>query len=238
MYSKNTMKRTINIFWSCLEPEWMRAEEPAAVLPEFIRNDKMLESRIPLCPAFRNELHNVFGVKSIYDYEFSVNPETREVSTAIYDQKFYNRHVIVRSMKERIFSFSQEMIFFTDESSLIMSGDLFPYLEDNNITERCIVYPGQFDIGRWYRPVEFAFKLKDRYNTFKIEAGEIYQYVRFHTDNNIKFIQFRDTPKLNEMLKSITETRSNKKGIFSLDYYYERFKLKKLIMKEIKENLL
>jgi hypothetical protein len=198
----------------------------------------MSESRIPLCPAFRNELHNVFGVKSIYDYEFSVNAETREVSTAIYDQKFYNRHVIVRSMKERIFSFSQEMIFFTDESSLIMSGDLFPYLEDNNITERCIVYPGQFDIGRWYRPVEFAFKLKDRYDTFKIEAGEIYQYIRFHTDNNIKFIQFKDTPKLNEMLKSVTETRSYKKGIFSLDYYYERFKLKKLIMKEIKENLL
>ena len=232
------MKRTINVFWSCLEPEWMRAEEPAAVLPEFIRNDKMSESRIPLCPAFRNELHNVFGVKSIYDYEFSVNTETGEVSTTTYDQKFYNRHVIVRSMKERTFTFSQEMIFFTDEPSLVMSGDLLPYLEDNNITERCIVYPGQFDIGRWYRPVEFAFKLKDRYNTFKIEAGEIYQYIRFHTDNNIKFIQFRETPKLNEMLKAVTETRSNKKGIFSLDYYYERFKLKKLIMKEIKENLL
>jgi hypothetical protein len=216
----------------------MRAEEPAAVLPEFIRNDKMSESRILRCPAFRNELHNVFGVKSIYDYEFSVNTDTREVSTTTYDQQFYNRHVIVRSMKERTFTFSQEMIFFTDESSLMMSGDLFPYLEDNNITERCIVYPGQFDIGRWYRPVEFAFKLKDRYNTFKIEAGEIYQYIRFHTDNNIKFIQFRETPKLNEILKDIVQIRSNKKGIFSLDYYYERFKLKKLIMKEIKENLL
>lgn len=232
------MKRTINIFWSCLEPEWMRAEEPEAVLSKFIRNDKMTESRIPLCPAFRNELHNVFGIKSIYDYEFSVNTETNEVSTTVYDQKFYNRHVILRSMKERVFTFSQEMIFFTDDSSLVMSGDLFPYLEDNNITERCIVYPGQFDIGRWYRPIEFAFKLKDRYNSFKIEAGEIYQYIRFHTDNNIKFIQFRETPKLNQMLKDITETRSNKKGIFSLDYYYERFTLKKLIMKEIKENLL
>jgi hypothetical protein len=232
------MKRTINIFWSCLEPEWLRAEEPVAVLPEFIRNDKMSESRIPQCPAFRNELHNVFGVKSIYDYEFSVNTESREVSTTVYDQNFYNRHVIVRSMKERTFTFSQEMIFFTDESSLIMSGDLFPYLEDNNITERCIVYPGQFDIGRWYRPVEFAFTLKDRYNTFKIKAGEIYQYIRFHTDSNIKFVQFKETSKLNEMLKDVTETRSNKKGIFSLDYYYERFKLKKLIMKEIKENIL
>lgn len=232
------MKSTINIYWSCLELEWMRAEEPSPILPEFMRNNKMAESRIPLCPAFRNELHNVFGVKSIYDYEFSVNTETAEVSTGVYDQKFYDRHVLVRSMKERVFTFSQEMVFFTDESSLMMSGDLFPYLEDNNITERCIVYPGQFDIGKWYRPVEFAFKLKDRYRSFKIEAGEIYQYIRFHTDKNIKFIQFRETPKLNQMLKDVTETRSNKKGIFSLDYYYERFKLKKLFMKEIKENLL
>jgi hypothetical protein len=232
------MIKPINIYWSCLEPEWMRAEAPVPILSEFMKNNKLSETGTTLCPAFHKEHYNLFGIKSIYDYEFTVNFEKGEVSTASYDQEFYNRHVIVRSMKERTFTFSQEVVFFTDESSLKVSGDLFPYLENNNITERCIVYPGQFDIGKWYRPVEFAFKLKEPYNTFKIEANEIFQYIRIHTDKRIKFVQFRETPKLNEILKDITNTRSNKKGIFSLDYYYERFKVKKLIMKEIKDNLL
>jgi hypothetical protein len=232
------MINTVNIFWSCLEPEWMRAEPPIPILPEFIKNNKSSETRMTLCPAFHKEHHNLFGIKSIYDYEFTVNFERSEITTTTYDQAFYNRHVIVRSMKERIFTFSQEFVFFTDEPALKVSGDITPYLENNNITERCIVYPGQFDIGKWYRPIEFAFKLKEPHSTFKIEAGEIFQYIRIHTDKKIRFVQFRETPKLNEILKDITQIRSNKKGIFSLDYYYEKFRMKKLIMKEIKENII
>jgi hypothetical protein len=229
---------TINIYWSCLESEWMRAESPLPILSEFIKNNKSSIAKMTLCPAFHKEHYNLFGIKSIYDYEFTVDFENKEVTTTNYDQEFYNRHVIVRSMEERIFSFSQEFIFFTDEPSLKVSGDLFPHLENNNITERCVVYPGQFDIGKWYRPIEFGFKLKEPYNTFKIEAGEIFQYIRIHTDKKIKFIQFRETPKLNQILKDITNIRNNKKGIFSLDYYYEKFKMKKMIMKEIKENII
>jgi hypothetical protein len=232
------MTKTINIYWSCLEPEWLRAEPPVPVLSEFMKNNKSSGTKITMCPAFHKEHYNLFGIKSIYDYEFTVNFEKGEVTTTTYDQEFYNRHVLLRSMKERMFTFSQEFVFFTDEPSLLISGDLFPYLENNNITERCIVYPGQFDIGRWYRPIEFAFKLKESFDTFKIEAGEIFQYIRVHTDKKINFVQFRETPKLNKMLKDITSVRDNKKGIFSLDYYYERFKMKKLIMKEIKENIL
>ena len=28
---------------------------------------------------------------------------------------------------------------------------LSPYFEDNNITDRCIVIPGELDIGKWFR---------------------------------------------------------------------------------------
>jgi len=235
---KKIISPTVNIYWACLEPEWIRAEQPVPILSNFVKNIKMPETRMTQCPAIHDELHNLFGIKSIYDYEFTVDTEKAEVTSKVYDQAFYNRHVLLRSMKEKVFTFSQEFIFFTDEDSLKISGDLFPFLEDNNITERCIVYPGKFDIGKWYRPLEFAFKLKDSYNTFKIETGEIFQYMRIHTERTVKFIQFRETKKLNEILVDINNIRNNKKRVSPLNYYYEKFKLKKLIMKEIKDNLL
>jgi hypothetical protein len=232
------MINSIDIYWSCLEPEWVRSEPPSPVLSNFNKNNKFPESRVNICPAFYNEHHNLYGLKSLYDYEFTLDQEKKQILSGWHDQSFFNRHVIIRSIEERIFTFSQEFVFFTDADSILITGCIYPYLEDNNITERCVVYPGKFDIGRWYRPIEFAFKLKESFDTFKIAEGEIYQYIRFHTDKKINFKQFRESKKLNEILKDITNTRSNKKGIFPLSYYYEKFKMKKMIMKEIKENLL
>jgi hypothetical protein len=167
-----------------------------------------------------------------------INSEKNEVRSPEYGQEFFNKHVRVRSLKEHSFTFNHQFIFFTDDSSLTMSGCMSPYLEDNNITERCIPYPGQFDIGKWYRPLEFGFKLKENYDTFKIEAGEIYQYIRFHTNKKIKFIQFRETLKLKEYLHHHMAVRWNKKGYFSLEYLYNKFRMKKFILKEIKDNIL
>lgn len=232
------MLNTINVYWSCLEEEWVRAEPPVSVLSDFMKKNKNSETLLQLCPAFHKELHNVFGIQSIYDYEFTFNSEKNEVYSSQYGQDFFNRHVRVRSLKERSFTLDQKFVFFTDDPSLNMSGEIFPYLENNNITERCIVYGGQFDIGKWYRPLEFAFQLKEKYDTFKIEAGEIYQYIRFHTNKKIKFIQFRETLKLKEYLHYHMAVRWNKKGYFSLDYLYNKFKMKKYILKEIRDNLL
>lgn len=226
----------INVYWACIEPEWMRAEAPVPVLKNFLNKNSFDESGVVKCPAFKDEFENLFGIKSIYEYEFFL--KNNEILSGLYDQAFFNRHVIVRSIEERVFSFSQEFVFFTDEKSLLMSGDLHPFLENNNISERCIIFPGKFDIGRWYRPLEFGFKLKEQYDSFKIDQGEIFQYVRFHTDKQINFIQFKETPELNALLKTVIATRTNKTVVSKLNYYYNRFNLKKFIMKEIKENIL
>jgi hypothetical protein len=230
---------TINIYWACLEKEWQRATPPEPVLKRFLdnANSEGDVSTIKFCPAFRKELENLYGIGSLYDYEFEL--ANNGIQTALYDQSFFDWHVLPRSLEDKFFSFSQEFIFFTDHPSLMMTGNLTPYMEDNNITERCIPVPGQFDIGKWFRPVEFSFFLKKDFNTFKINSGEIYQYVKFHTDEKINFVQFRYSEKLAEYMKGTMGVRENKKKfITSLEYFYNKFKLKKHILKEIKENIL
>jgi len=228
---------SVNVYWACIEPEWVRAEAPVPIFKDTAKDSPLVRTGINKCPAFQKELKNVYGLKSLYSYEFSIN-DNNEITTTQYDQKFFDRHVLIRSVPEKVFSFSQEFIFFTDEKSLEMTGCILPYLEDNNITERCIVYPGKFNIGKWYRPLEFGFKLKQNYFSFKIDTDEIYQYVKFHTNKKINFIQFRETKKLNELMMDNIRSRSNKKNVLSLEYYYSKFNMKKMIMKEIKENIL
>ena len=225
----------IDVYWACLEEEWMRAEEPAPVLAPFVKSHSNEKSVIS-CPGIRDALTNIFSIKSIYDYEFSFSNGV--AMSSMYTQEFFDKHVLARNITERLFSFSQEFIFFTDAPSLVITGNLMPYMERNNITKNCIPIPGSYDIGKWFRPVEFAFFLPKDVDTFKIEQGEIFQYVQFHTDEKINLIPFRPSEQVLRLLKETLRTRNNKKFATHLEYFYKTFKLKKQVLTEIKENIL
>jgi hypothetical protein len=157
----------------------------------------------------------------------------------LYDQDFFDNHVVVRSQEEKCFSFIQTFIFFTEDKSLKMSAGIFPFLEDNNITKRCIVIPGTMDIGKWFRRLDFAFYLKNEYDAFEIEENEIFQYIKFDTKEKIEFKQFRVSQKLIDFSKDIEMSKNSRKlKSRILDSYYEMFNNKKQIIKEIKENLI
>jgi hypothetical protein len=120
-----------------------------------------------------------------------------------------------------------------------MSCGIFPFLENNNITERCNVIPGTFDIGKWFRHIEFPFYLKEEYDEFKIEEDEIFQYIKFDTKEKIIFKQFKVTPQIQQFSSDNTNAKEFRKAkLRELDNYYSMVKHKKHIINEIKNNLL
>ena len=234
----------INVYWSCLDENWLRAEEPESVLKSYFRsnkyeghNDKL---ELQYCPGFNNNLKNVFLVKSIHDYSFSIIND--QVVSNMYDQDFFDKKVLVRSIEKKAFSFSVPYVFFTDSDSLDMTAYEYPFFEENNITNSCIPIPGKFNIAKWFRPLEFAFYLKKDVDTFTIENKDIMYYIRFHTDEKINFKQFRPTDLIKnfctENFSSTTfiSKKMSKEG--GLEYFYGLMKTKKLILKEIKNNLI
>jgi hypothetical protein len=228
------------VYWANLEKEWVLAEEPISISKKFYENSR-LDRKNPLtamgsCPAFNNNIKNLYGIKSIYDYSFSIS-ENGKITSNVYNQDFFDSHVVVRSIEEKMFSFHQKNIFFTNEKSLPVTFYEFPVYEDNNITQRCKPVSGVYDIGKWFRPTEFAFFLNKNCNTFVIEKDEIYMYIKFHTNKKIKFQQFRAT----ELIKEYVDDGFIINGWLKngqLENYYKHFKNKKLILKEIKNNLL
>jgi hypothetical protein len=227
------------IYWACDENEWLRAKKPEPIYKNFIKDLKGKDLQIEFCPSVKDYMHNIFSIKSLYDYNFKLEKNANQVSSDLYNQDFFNTHVIIRSQEEKCFSFTQRFIFFTEDKSLIMSAGIFPFLENNNITKRCVVIPGMMDIGKWFRKLDFAFYLKNEYDTFQIEEDEIFQYIKFDTKEKIEFKQFKVSKKLFDFLKDIEQSKESRKlKIRILDSYYKMFNNKKQIIKEIKENLI
>ena len=227
---------TINVYWACLENEWMLAEEPEPVANIFYKKNIEHDYDLKKCPAFKDNLKNVFALKSIYDYEFYVSEE--RVYSDQSTQEFFDNHVVIRSLQQRLFSFMHSYIFFTDEESLLTTINEFPFLEDNNVSSRCIIISGQFDIGKWFRNSELPFYLKPNQESFKIEKEEIYSYVRFHTKEKILFKQFRYTKDLHEYKNDGFLLNTKVSSLKKMENYYKNFKNKKLILKEIKKNII
>jgi hypothetical protein len=227
------------IYWACNENEWLRAKEPNSIYKDFIKNIKDKNTQIELCPSVKDYTKNTFSIKSLYDYNFEILKDTGQVVSNMYDQKFFDKHVFVRSNIDKLFSFSQSYTFFTEKKSLKMSANVFPYLEDNSITKTCIPVPGTFDIGKWFRATEFSFYLRDNLDKFNITQDEVYQYIKFHTDDKIIFKQFMISEKIKKYLLDVDFSKEYRKATNkSLQEYYFMLKHKKHIIKEIKSNLI
>lgn len=231
---------TINVYWTCIEDEWQLAQEPESIAKSFYKlnlfESDNNEMQVNQCPAFKDSINNVFGLKSLYRYEFFLD-ENNNVRSNMIDQEFFDKHVHIRSVDKKCFSFNQKFIFFTDADSLEMTGNEFPFFENNNVTQRCLIFPGKFDIAKRFRPVEFAFCLKDPFDTFRIDYEEIYSYIRFHTDEKIKFRQFRMTNELTDLGRDCTNMNKSLR-LKTLSKFYKHFKIKKFILNEIKKNLI
>ena len=225
----------IDIYWACFEDEWLRATEPVNIKKLHFSTEEFKDANVSFCPATRDFLHNYYGLKSIYTYDIFF--EDDQLWSKHYDQTFFNNHVFRRGKKSA--SFVMKYIFFTEEESLVMSMEQ-PFLEDNVINDTCILFPGQFDIGKWFRNVEFAFRLKKKNNQFSIKEDDIYSYIKFHTNEDIKFIQFRINGEIKSLIYDVLHAKNNqlKNQYRSLEFRYESFSTKELILREIKKNIL
>jgi hypothetical protein len=229
----------IDVYWTCVELEWMRAQEPISIYKKYINSPQMKNSGVDRCPATFDYLRNIYGLKSIYDFDFKVG-ETLEAMNYSWDPKFVERHVTIRSLEQKLFSVPQRYVFFTEEDSLLMSAGLHPFLEENHIAKNCAITPGIFDIGKWFRVIDFAFYLKNNENIFSVKDSDIFMYLQFHTDKRIRFKQFISTPKIENYTKDIVSAKNYIKlgKMKKLGEFYSMQKNKKFIIKEIKENLI
>jgi hypothetical protein len=130
-------------------------------------------------------------------------------------------------------------VFFTEDDSLNMKLTS-PYFSNSNHMRYGSIVPGQLDIGKWFRNITLEYNLWEGVDNFFIDKGEHLAYIEFDTNKKVELVRFKLNTELKTYLES-TSSSSNWEPMVSIQERYERFKrtrMKDLVMKEIKANLL
>jgi hypothetical protein len=234
------MKKS-KIYWSYIDTEQqIRAKEPVPIYSNYFKDKdvKKLGLTYSKCPAFREFLHNTFGLKSLYDYDLEFKGE--EVSATMHDREFFEKKVLIRNMESRMASIGLKYIMIAEEDSLEMEY-LPSFLENNMFNETTQFIPAIMDIGKYVRMLDCAFHC--RKNKMEVREDDIYAYIKFKTNNEIELQRFLWTDEINKtILDTNTGLLNYRRQTFKpLDWYYKKqqaIKTKQRVLKLIKENLL
>ena len=133
--------------------------------------------------------------------------------------------------------YNLQHIFFAEEPVLMRLTS--PWFHKSPHMQYGSLIPGNYDIGRWFRPINFEYNLWDGGTKLEIEAGEPLAYIEFGTDRKIVLKRFEATEKLHTIGGEIIHARSKRwKTLASRYELFDRSPMRKIILKEITENLL
>ena len=235
----------MNVYWSVLilhdeVSPFITYEEPktaAESLDSIDTSSLRPGENFKYCPAFRKQTSNTFKLAFPFDYHLQF--EGQNIKTNMYDQRFFDAMISIRSPEMRMLSLNLHYIFVAEDSLEMMTAP--SYMSDNDFANKTMVVPGQFDIGKWVRPLDCAFMMKKDINEVNINRGDEYLTVKFLTDEKVNLKKFFVSPKMANLIKQNVESKTYKKKMQPLQYYYglyQRAKMHKVIMKEIKANLM
>ena len=237
----------MNIYWSSYIPERNKrilsdiryhAPEHATEYLKDKVNPEIRESDFLRCPAFAKQQKNLYALKFSFSYELRM--ENGELKSDKYDQRFFDDFVSVRDHDNCMISFPMSYVFIA-ETPVDMEYTS-AYNVSNGFVDNSIVIPGSFDIGKWYRPLDLAFLMKDKEKGVSFNENDVYAFVNFHTNKKVNLVRFDTTPQIIELFNSILLSKFAKsKEVNALSWFYnllEKSQYKNKILKLVKENVL
>lgn len=231
--------------------EWLY-KEPSSVWQELleIKDQNIISSKITTtylqCPATREALSSVFVVRCpCYSSAEVLIREDNQIEkveqawtgasqceiTMSHAPTLYNQLLVI---------VNYPFIFFSEESLFMRSTS--PWFHSAPHTSLGGIVPGLYDIGRWFRPLNFEYNLWYKNNRFELGEGEPMAYLEFSTSKPVVFKRFELTQTLINLATDSIHTRTKQtRGLNGLWNRYKMFDesyAKKIITKEIKAHLL
>jgi hypothetical protein len=219
-------------------PDFVGIRNPAPAPVKNILNDQYkMRGQYNFCPAYRNHLINLYSINAPLDY--SLNITDSKITSSMYDQKFFDEFVTIRSLPEKLISLNNQYMLIPDCPNLEMTLTS-PYLESNAFADNIVAIPATFDIGKWPRFIECAFHMKN--NSVSLKEGDAMLYLKFHTDEKIVFKHFIMTPMMNRYMDIMTSAREFKRLSSTMEFFYNlidnKKQLKKKMLLEAKANVI
>ena len=186
------------------------------------------------CTAFQRITNNLFVIEnpmsSSYLFDNTIESTSKNsLSVMIKREPQLNNQIL--------FEYDYPIIFFAEESLEIQYTP--PYFLQAPHLQYGAVTPGQYNIGKWFRPIQTEINLWDDIKEFKIKENEPLAFVNFLTDKKINFKLFHMSSELAKIM-TVCATASTWETNIPLRKRYKRFHESKMLQKTlqlIKQNL-
>jgi len=136
------------------------------------------------CPALKEITKNTYAIRAPYDLNFEVTADggfTSNVSKEFFESLCIWRGNFGNDIDIYAMTLPPAYLFYSKSSVKIESIPAF--METNKSIENINLIPGSFNIGKWIRPVDFTFEVKNSKLPITMKRGDIIFYVRFITED-------------------------------------------------------
>lgn len=128
-----------------------------------------------MCPAVQEFCKDTYVVRAPFDITYTYDANTNTLNTNALGQEFFDSFCMQR--KDGSVETAPTYLFYAKESVKIEALPVF--LLRSSAADATHFVPGQYDIGRWIRPVVWNFFIKDPTQPLVVSKGEPLFLVRF-----------------------------------------------------------
>ena len=248
-----TESNEVNVYWAPAISVGVMKDEPWVTTggemlyqsPKSLHSELMNEknpNRGPTtflsCPAAVSTFSKTIVFKNnracTYDYDLT---DERNLKIAPKEERFLNctvRRPPALNKKPTI-EFQLRWVFFSDEPlSMSITPPMF---HPPKYTRYATPVPGQYDIGRWFRPFVFELQTWEPKGKLSFENDEPLFYATFNTDKKVNVRRFVYSDKLVEYAYQCTTYYTNEKSMEKRYDLFESASMNHLVLQEIKKNL-
>jgi hypothetical protein len=223
--------------------------EPKSLYEELIAKKAPLKdnsSDFLRCPATSDLLKTTFVVRAPVSSNVSLNFETRRSKdvddTAAYEHAYKIKFDFIHQptlLNHNLVDYKHQILFFAEDESMPTMLTP-PYFDRVTSYEHGVIVPGQFDIAKWFRPMNMEFQLWPGVTTLNVPAGEALCYVHFRTNKKIVLKRFVVNREIEKVMVSIAKISPFKRFARLSERYrtFQQSKSKQRVLKLIQNQLI
>ena len=251
--NRKSQSDAITIYWCpgrfVLEEEsWnMLYREPEPAI-NYIFDNSHEKAEVRKCPGARAAFKNVFSIKATHEERIAFPPDYL-LSVSQKDEQTFPLELPgkLQILKQRQSEYpghanlvyNMSWYFFASEP--VEAKMTAPYYPPTTPTPGASLFPGEFNIGLWYRPFNLEYSVPLNAKEFMIRPDDPLFFLEIKTDKKVVFKRYNNTSRLDsiagEYISSTNMYGANKP---LLDRYRlsKQSRLPNIVLDEIQANLI
>ena len=200
--------------------------------------EKLTLSNYVRCPAFTDTIKNTYALKFPFSFKIKINQSTGEIESDNPD--LVKTYFVNPTDKSGVVQIQLGTLFFADQSCI--ASQIHPYMHVNSLTQNANVLQGEYDIGKWIRPINLAFIVNSTQKevVYDFKRGDVYSYLRLYTNQKTRMYEFNNTPDIQQIIvRCLSLKFAKSQGNMPLKEVYDSFlrkKYNKKLIQLVEEN--